>query len=154
MFQYNKNFRYEEKLTDDLFMTSEHTKEEYKQICENLLNHNHENTNGLLNKPGIDINLFLKENDRIIGAISCDTFNMCMYIDVLWLDKAYRGLGYGKKLVCQAEKIAKENGCIFSHTCTYNYQSPDFYKACGYEVFGEIDDYPNGIIQYFLKKRL
>ena len=59
-------------------MTSEHTKEEYKQICEKLLKHNYENTNGLLNKPGIDIYLLLKENDKIIGAISCDTFNMCM----------------------------------------------------------------------------
>ena len=154
MFQYNKDFSYEEKLSEGLIMTSEHTKEEYKQICEKLLKHNYENTNGLLNKPGIDIYLLLKENDKIIGAISCDTFNMCMYIDVLWLDKEYRGLGYGKKLISQAEKIAKENGCIFSHTCTYNYQSPDFYKACGYEIFGEISDYPNGIIQYFLKKKL
>ena len=154
MFQYNRDFCYKEKLSDGLIISSEHTKEEYKKICEKLLKHNYENTNGLLNKPGIDINLFLKENDKIIGAIFCDTFNMCMYIDVLWLDKDYRGLGYGKKLISQAEKIAKENGCFFSHTCTYNYQSPAFYKACGYEVFGEIIDYPNGIIQFFLKKKL
>lgn len=42
----------------------------------------------------------------------------------------------------------------FAHTCTFTYQSPDFYRAMGYEVFGVVDDYPEGIVQYFLKKKL
>jgi len=135
-------------------MTSKYTDEEYKYICENLIKHNVENTAGLLKKPGIDICLFLKDGDKVIGAISCDTFNMCMYIDVLWLDETYRGRGHGKALISQAEQIAKENGCIFAHTCTFSYQSPEFYKACGYEIFAELSDYPDGIVQYFFKKKL
>lgn len=83
----------------------------------------------------------------------CDAFNLCLYIDVMWLSESYRGKGYGRALIEQAERIAKEKGCIFSHTCTFSYQSPEFYKACGYEIFAELPDYPDGIVQYFLKKK-
>ena len=151
---YNKSIEYEQTLHDDIFVTSQYTNEDFKFICENLIKHNVEHTSGLLKKPGVDIVLFLKDGAKIIGAISCDTYNLCMYIDVMWLDKAYRGRGYGKVLITQAENIAREKGCIFAHTCTFSYQSPEFYKACGYEVFAELDDYPDNIVQYFLKKKL
>ena len=154
MHLYNIEHIFEEKISESILMTSTFTGEEYKFVCENLLKHNVENTNGLLKKPGIDINLILKENDATIGGIFCDTFNKCIYIDVLWINNIYRGKGYGKKLIYKAEDIAKENGCIFSHTCTYSYQSPKFYIACGYRVFAELNDYPDGIVQYFLKKKL
>ncbi len=42
----------------------------------------------------------------------------------------------------------------FAHIATFSYQSPDFYRAMGFEVFGVINDYPEGIKEYFLKKRL
>lgn len=89
----------------------------------------------MLKKPSMVVNLYLKENDRSIATILCDTYNLCLYIDVMWIHEAYRGKEFGKKLILQAEKIAKDNGCIVSHICTFSYQSPEFYKACGYKVF-------------------
>ncbi|RPK30474.1 hypothetical protein EDO6_01101 [Paenibacillus xylanexedens] len=50
--------------------------------------------------------------------------------------------------------MASELGCKLAHTSTFSYQSPEFYKMMGYKVFGLIDEYPDGIVQYFLKKRL
>ncbi|MGI5898713.1 MAG: GNAT family N-acetyltransferase [Christensenellales bacterium] len=151
---YNSRKEFSLDLTDDISMTSCHTDNDRTYVCENLISHNIKHTSGLLKKPGLDINIYLKEKDKVIGAILCDTFNMSVYIDVLWVDEAYRGRGYGKALIAQAEEIAKGAGCVLSHTCTFNYQSPEFYKACGYEVFAELKDYPDGIVQYFLKKRL
>jgi len=151
---YNKEIEFKQELSDGIMMTSQHTEEDYNYVCTSLIEHNVVNTAGLLKKPGIDINFYLKDEDKVIGAILCDSFNMSMYIDVMWIDESYRGKGYGKVLIAQAEKIAKESGCILAHTCTFSYQSPDFYKACGYEVFAELRDYPDGIVQYFLKKRL
>jgi len=151
---YNNELSYSRELSGGVIMTTQHTDENKEYICESLISHNVKNTSGLLKKPGIDINLYLKDGEKAIGAIFCDSFNLCLYIDVLWLDESYRGKGYGKALIEQAEKIAKEKGCIFSHTCTFSYQSPEFYKACGYEVFAELRDYPDGIVQYFLKKKL
>ncbi|MDD3831742.1 MAG: GNAT family N-acetyltransferase [Clostridia bacterium] len=151
---YNQELKTSSGLNDTIVITSEHTDEDTRYVCEHLINHNIVNTQGLLSKPGIDINLYIKDGDKIIGAILCDSFNMCLYIDVLWLDETYRGKGYGKALISKAEQLAKEHGCIFSHTNTFSYQAPDFYIACGYEVFATLQDYPNGIVQFFFKEKV
>lgn len=151
---YNKEIEYNKKLSESIIMTTQYTDKDSEFVCKNLIAHNVQNTSGLLKKPGININLCLKDGDTVIGAIMCDAFNLCLYIDVMWLSESYRGKGYGRALIEQAERIAKEKGCIFSHTCTFSYQSPEFYKACGYEIFAELPDYPDGIVQYFLKKKL
>ena len=147
-------FAYQKLLSDSISLTTTHTDEDRNSVCKGLFQHNVRKTNGLLKNPNVDINLYLKDGDKPIGAILCDTFNLCIYIDVMWIDEAYRGRGFGKALISQAEYMAKNNGCLFSHTCTFSYQSPEFYKACGYSVFAELDDYTDGIIQYFLKKKL
>lgn len=124
-------------------------------VCKNLYSYNVENTDRLLQQPGININLALKDEDgQVFGGILCDTFLYCLYIDVLWVHESLRGQGYGKALILEAERIAKEHGCTFAHTCTFTYQAPDFYQAIGYTIFALLDDYPNGIKQYFLKKKL
>jgi len=151
---YNKEVPFEWELSPGIIMTAQYTDKDQDYVCKSLLTHNVKNTNGLLKKPGVDINLYLKKGETVLGAIMCDSFNMSVYIDVLWLDESCRGKGYGKALIEQAEEIAKEDGCVFSHTSTFSYQSPEFYQACGYEVFAELRDYPDGIVQYFLKKKL
>lgn len=131
------------------------SEEEKTYICRGLFQYNVDATAGVLTKPGISIELFLKDDaGQVMGGILCDTFSYCVYIDVLWVDERLRGQGYGEDLMTAAEKIARENGCTFAHTTTFSYQAPDFYQRMGYQIFGEIDDYPNGIKQYFLKKKL
>ena len=139
-----------ELLPDNITITNQRTDEDYKFVCDNLYKHNVERTSGLR----IDISFVMKDGEKIIGGCFCNTFSKCLYVDVMWLDEEYRGRGYGKLMISQAEKAGKENGCVFSHTCTFSYQSPEFYKACGYEVFAELRDYPDDVVQYFLKKTL
>lgn len=141
-------------LDKDVIITSINQDGDYEAVCKRLIDYNVINTKGLLCRPYADINLYLKDNNEVIGAIFCDTFNYCLYIDVLWIHSDYRKKGFGKKLICEAEKIARANGCIFAHTSTFSYQSPYFYQACGYKVFAKIDKYPDNIIQYFLIKKL
>ena len=138
-----------------LTISPEVTADDRQVVCQNLYGYNVEKTDHLLQQPGINVNLVLKdESGQVWGGILCDTFLYCLYIDVLWLHESLRGQGYGKALIQEAERIAKEQGCTFAHTCTFSYQSPDFYQAMGYTIFGELDDYPDGIKQYFLKKKL
>ncbi|GIN39384.1 MULTISPECIES: hypothetical protein [Heyndrickxia] len=42
---------------------------------------------------------------------------------------------------------------IFSYL-HISYQSPEFYKRMGYEVFAVNDEYPEDIKQFLLKKKL
>jgi len=37
---------------------------------------------------------------------------------------------------------------------TFSFQSPDFYKQHGYQVFGELQDFPPGNQRYFFTRRL
>jgi GNAT superfamily N-acetyltransferase len=137
-----------------LAITPDITAEDRQVVCKNLFGYNVEKTDQLLEKPGVDINLVLKDQSgQVFGGILCDTFLYCLYVDVMWVHESVRGQGYGKALILEAERIAKEHGCTFAHTCTFSYQNPAFYQAVGYSVFAVLDDYPDGIRQYFLKKR-
>ena len=133
------------------------TKEEFDDVvCKNgLLQYNIDRTNGLLTKPGVDINLVGRDDDgNVVGGIMCNTFLMILYIDVLWVHESYRGQGLGYKLITEAENIARELGCIYAHTNTNSYQSPDFYKRQGYEVYAINDWFPDNICTYLLRKKL
>lgn len=133
------------------------TQEEMEEtVCKNgLWKYNVDATKGLLLEPKIDdIHIVVRDASGIVvGGIRCDVFSKCLYVDVLWVADSHRGQGWGYQLLGEAEKIAREAGCLFAHTCTFSYQSPGFYKRQGYEVFGVLDDYPDGIVQYFLKKK-
>lgn len=136
-------------------ITHDYNDEDYDYVAESLYEYNVRETGGLLKKPAHDIHLFLRdESGRVAGGIFGETFSYCMYIDVFWIDELYRSQGCGKRLLLEAERAGKAMGCLFSHTSTFSYQAPEFYKRMGYEVFGVLDEYPDGIKQFFLKKRL
>jgi GNAT superfamily N-acetyltransferase len=75
-------------------------------------------------------------------------------IDMLWVSETMRGAGYGSLLLQAAERAAVDRGCHSVHLDTHEFQAPRFYLAHGYEVFGELDDYPEGDRHLYLKKRL
>lgn len=140
---------------DNIRITVDSNETDYNQVCNNLYEYNVGATNGLLKKPGKDINLYLKDDSgKVVGGLFCETWSYGLYIDVFWIADEYRNKGYGKIMIAEAERLGKELGCIFSHTCTFSYQSPEFYKRMGYEVFAVNDEYPEDIKQFFLKKKL
>jgi len=52
------------------------------------------------------------------------------------------------------EHAAKERGCTAAHLDTFSFQARPFYESLGYEVFGTLDDYPQGHQRFFMKKTL
>jgi GNAT superfamily N-acetyltransferase len=75
-------------------------------------------------------------------------------IDILAVAEEFRGRGWGRKLVGEAERMALSSGCHSSWVDTYSFRSPGFYLRLGYRVFGELPDYPEGQTRYFLTRRL
>ena len=53
-----------------------------------------------------------------------------------------------------AEAEARQRGAQNAYLDTFSFQAPDFYKKLGYQVFGELPDFPTGHQRYFLKKEL
>ena len=60
----------------------------------------------------------------------------------------------GSKLLAQAEIAAKEMGAKKVLLTTYAFQARTFYEARGYQVVGEIKDYPPGSSYYTMVKTL
>lgn len=96
----------------------------------------------------------LKDGEIIAGILSKMYCWNCLYIDVLWVKEEYRNQGLGSNLLKEIEGIAKEKGCHLIHLDTFDFQAKDFYLKYGYEIFGVLDQCPEGHKRYFLKKSI
>ena len=95
-----------------------------------------------------------KNGNIIAGILSKMYCWNCLYIDVLWVKEEHRKDGLGSRLLKEIESVAIEKGCYLIHLDTFDFQAKDFYIKHGYEVFGVLDECPEGHKRYFLKKIL
>ncbi|WP_053375308.1 GNAT family N-acetyltransferase [Paenibacillus sp. FJAT-27812] len=101
-----------------------------------------------------EVNLFLKNADgQMYGGLLGEICWNWLEIHYLFVDEGLRKLGYGKKLLIEAEKIAFEKNCDFIKLDTLSFQALDFYQKQGYEVFGAIEN-AGSYTHYYLKKNL
>jgi GNAT superfamily N-acetyltransferase len=91
---------------------------------------------------------------EIVGGILGEVYWGWFYIDLLWIKEELRGHGYGHHLLTQAEDEARKRGAKNVYLDTFSFQAPDFYKAHGYQAFGELPDFPPGHQRYFFTKQL
>ena len=94
------------------------------------------------------------EADAVRGGVVCSLLWGRMYIRSLWVDESLRGKGIGRKLMEMAEAEALKRGCTHAHTDTFSWQAPEFYKALGYEVYGVLENYPEGCSLTYVTKKL
>jgi N-acetylglutamate synthase-like GNAT family acetyltransferase len=72
----------------------------------------------------------------------------------MWVQEDLRGNGFGEELLKAVEKEAKEKGAKFAFLDTFSFQAPGFYQKFGYQVFGELPDFPPGHQRFYLTKEL
>ena len=77
-----------------------------------------------------------------------------MVLHLLFVKEELRGLGYGHRLLKNAEEEARKRGAKNVYLDTFSFQAPDFYKRHGYQVFGELNDFPAGQQRFFFTKEL
>jgi GNAT superfamily N-acetyltransferase len=77
-----------------------------------------------------------------------------LYINLLYLQDELRGQGYGHRLLTLAEDAARQCGATNAYLDTFSFQALDFYQQHGYQVFGELADFPPGHQRYYLTKKL
>lgn len=93
-------------------------------------------------------------DQEIVGGVIGATYWNWLYIDLMWIKEEHRRCGYGRRLLTLAEDEARKRGAKQAYLDTFSFQAPDFYKKHGYEVFGELQDFPTGHQRYFMTKQL
>jgi GNAT superfamily N-acetyltransferase len=95
------------------------------------------------------------ESGALAGGLVGHTWATWLHVTYLWVDPRHRGTGLGSALLTHAEHLAHtERGCFAARLETWDFQAPEFYRKQGYDVVCVIPDYPPGITEYTLTKRL
>ena len=78
---------------------------------------------------------FIAEEDgKTIGIITGCTYYKEVHIGDLIIVEEYRNRHIGSKLIETVEKHFKGKGFENMNLTTYDFQAPEFYKKCGFEV--------------------
>lgn len=100
------------------------------------------------------VKLKIMESGWIIAGLVGFTLWEWLYIETLAVDANHRGQGLGRRLVMEAERIARERSCHAAWVDTFSFQAPEFYKRLGYTPFGTLPDFPAGQQRIFFRKEL
>ncbi len=77
-----------------------------------------------------------------------------LFVELLAIPAALRGLGHGRDLMARAEEIARAEGCLGIWLETFEFQAKGFYEKLGFEPFAALEDHPRGMRRHILLKRL
>lgn len=93
------------------------------------------------------------ERGELAAGLTGRTWATWLHVDQLWVDARHRGAGLGSLLLEKAERVAAaERDCARSRLETWGFQAPEFYRKRGYEVIGQVADYPPGVTEFILTK--
>ena len=97
----------------------------------------------------------LDANGALAGGLVGHTWTTWLHVTYLGVAPGHRGPGPATTLLTEAERLAlTERACTHARVETWDFQAPDFYRKRGYEVVCVIPDYPPGVTEYTLTKRL
>jgi GNAT superfamily N-acetyltransferase len=107
-----------------------------------------------LHDKSIELNFCIKDKqDEILAGINALLYGWkILYVGVLFIDEKHRLEGLGSQLLKHVEFEAKKLGAKLVHLDTFSFQARDFYLKHGYEIFGVLDDCPEGHKRYYMKK--
>jgi GNAT superfamily N-acetyltransferase len=93
-------------------------------------------------------------DQEVVGGVIAEVYWGWLYVDLLWVKEELRGQGYGHRIMTRVEDEARQLGAKNAYLDTFSFQALDFYEQHGYQVFGELPDFPSGHQRYFLRKQL
>jgi len=90
----------------------------------------------------------------VLGGLILQSYWKESYVELLWLSEKARRLGFGSRLIKEAERRARRRGSILMHLNTYSFQAPGFYEKLGFKRFGGMAGSPRGASRHFYLKQL
>ena len=100
------------------------------------------------------VNFLLRDSeDRIRGGVLAYVWARWLHVDVVWIEDALRGQGWGKRLLESAHQAGRERGADAAFLDTFSWQARPFYERLGYRVVAEVD-MPPGHQRFYMVKSL
>ncbi len=94
------------------------------------------------------------ESGKVVAGAKGITFYGCLYTDLLWVDSALRGQGWGSKLMASAEDCGRQRGCTFATVNTMDWEALPFYQKLGYTIEFVREGFRFNSRLFFLRKAL
>lgn len=108
-----------------------------------------------LDPQSAPVTLLLRDGTgQVVGGLIGGWRWRWLYVDKLWVDERYRGVGAGSRLLQAAEAEALAAGCTDAALETFSFQARSFYERHGYKVYATLEGFPPGHRQLFFHKRL
>ncbi|PDS76468.1 GNAT family N-acetyltransferase [Rhizobium sp. L43] len=99
--------------------------------------------------------VLIRDTDgKVTGGLSGFTAWGWLFTQMLYIPDTLRGTGLAGELLSRAEEEARARGCRGAWIDTFSPQALRAYLRQGYEVFGELEDFPEGRMRSFLRKNL
>lgn len=98
--------------------------------------------------------LLKSETGETIGGLWAAVYSDWMFVEYLFVPDELRGQNAGSKLMQAAEAHARSLDLVGMWLDTYSFQARPFYERNGFEVFGQLDNCPDGGVLYFMRKYL
>ena len=98
-------------------------------------------------------NFIAKENEKVVGIITGHSYYKEVKISDFIVLEEYRNRHIGSKLIKEVENYFRNKGFENINLTTYEFQAPEFYKKCGYnlEFIRENKENPK-LTKYFFVK--
>ena len=110
------------------------------QLCEPIEEKMRDDLVSYETSHGVDVNykrfalVLSDDQNTTLGVLNAFTAFAEIYIDDMWVDSHYRGKGYGRQLIQALEDHFKGRGFNNINLVTNQFQAPEFYKKCGFEL--------------------
>ncbi len=126
--------------------------EDIEELAKQLRAYNHGQLWDNVKKP---VGCFIRDmqGKLVAGLFAYDSWGWCS-VELVWVDEAYRGNDLASSMLQKIEQYAIDEGISRLKLETGSFQALDFYKKQGYEVYAELEDYPVGATNYYLRKLL
>lgn len=136
-------------------VTQNPNNDDLKTISVGLQTHNAKTIGGVATEDELRFAVFAKDIDgRVIGGLRAVASWDWVNIEVIWVDEDARGAGVGQQLLRKAEEFAVSKDVFRLCLETTSFQARGFYEKQGYEVFGELEEYPRGHTMFYMKRVL